>query len=156
MKGTRYGLHLSTGYSVFDRQRLMSLLHSLLRWLGLRQAGKRTFTLDDELLEHVQRLAEEEQIPTDQALSDLLAGAVNRRNQFQELADLWQTLSAREQQAVALVCLNYTYRQIGARLHVSSDSVKTYMHKAYTKLGVRDRGELRQKLAGWDFREWDR
>ena len=66
----------------------------------------------------------------------------------------WQTLTPREQQVAALVCLNHTSRQIAALLVISPETVKTHVGNLLRKFGLPTRQELRQALAGWDFSEW--
>ena len=67
----------------------------------------------------------------------------------------WRMLSPREQQVAALICLNYTGRQIAARLKISPETVKTHTRNLLNKFGLRTRTELRQVLADWDFSAWE-
>lgn len=71
---------------------------------------------------------------------------------------LWSTLSPREQQVVALTCMNLTNRQIGARLGIASSTAKTHIHNALRKFELHSKQDLRVQLANWDFsefRNWD-
>jgi DNA-binding CsgD family transcriptional regulator len=66
----------------------------------------------------------------------------------------WYSLSPREQQVAALICLNYTSRQIAARLRISPETVKTHTRNLLSKFDLRTRVELRELLADWDFSAW--
>lgn len=48
-------------------------------------------------------------------------------------------LSAREEEILGLVSLGLTNGQICRRLHLSEATIKTYLSRCYTKLGVNDR-----------------
>jgi DNA-binding NarL/FixJ family response regulator len=50
-------------------------------------------------------------------------------------------LSTREKQALGLVVLGLTNREIAARLHVSESTVKSHLASSFSKLGVRSRRE---------------
>ena len=50
-------------------------------------------------------------------------------------------LAPREREIVKLVSEGLTNRQIAARLGIGDETVKTYLERAYTKLGVRRRAE---------------
>ena len=69
---------------------------------------------------------------------------------------MWEKLTPREKQVVALVCLGYTNREVGEKLGISPSTVKTHLRGAATKFGVRGRGEIQRLLRNWDFREWDK
>ena len=56
----------------------------------------------------------------------------------------------------ALICLNYTSRQIAAKLHISPETVKTHAEHVLLKFSTTDRNALRMMLNGWDFSGWDR
>ncbi len=134
----------------------ISLWRRLLEVLGFRPPPeKRLFELDAVLAEYVRTLAEREQLRPDELASDLLSSGLAQRDQMQRAALIWRSLSPREQQVAALACLGYSNQQIGARLVITRDTVKTHMSNALHKYGVRNRSELRQVLEGWDFSEWE-
>lgn len=57
-------------------------------------------------------------------------------------------LSAREAEVVALIAEGLTNPDIAARLHVSTETIKTYASRCYTKLGVQNRTQA----AAWALR----
>jgi DNA-binding CsgD family transcriptional regulator len=66
----------------------------------------------------------------------------------------WGFLSAREQQVAALTCLNFTNRQIAARLRITPETAKTHVRNVLRKFDLHSKAELRRALADWDFSAW--
>lgn len=114
------------------------------------------FNLDVGTVRSLQNIAEHEQRTPEEIANKILEDAL-RGHQAQEIYwARWQTLSPREQEITALVCLNYTSRQIASRLGISPETVKTYVGRTLLKFGARDRTVLRIMLKEWDFSAWDR
>jgi ATP/maltotriose-dependent transcriptional regulator MalT len=57
-----------------------------------------------------------------------------------------ESLTAREQEVVALAVQGLTARAIGQRLHIGERTVETHLAHVYAKLGVRSRWELARSL----------
>ena len=74
----------------------------------------------------------------------------------ERLWNTWETLSAREKDVAAFVCLGYTNRQIAARLNISPYTVKDRLSSVFRKFDVHKRDDLRLLLSIWDFSEWER
>jgi DNA-binding CsgD family transcriptional regulator len=88
-------------------------------------------------------------------IPDILAAGLSQYASNERVWRTWESLTAREKDVVAFVCLGYTNRQIGARLHISPETVKDRLESAYRKFGVNKRSELRQILSIWNFDEWE-
>lgn len=56
-------------------------------------------------------------------------------------------LSAREQEVLALLAIGMSNREIGAELFVSAETVKTYVSRIFTKLGVSNRVQAAARAA---------
>ncbi len=82
-----------------------ALLDRLLGKLGLRRVERRKFTLDAALVQYVQALADDEQRPPEELAADLLNSGLAQRDLAQESWQRWRTLSRREQEVAALICL---------------------------------------------------
>lgn len=52
------------------------------------------------------------------------------------------TLSKRQEQCSQLASVGYSNKQIAVQLNLSVETVKTHLRIAYSKLGLRGRGEL--------------
>jgi DNA-binding CsgD family transcriptional regulator len=58
--------------------------------------------------------------------------------------------------SAALVCLGLTYKEIGVRLGISAETVKTHIKNSLAKFELHGQAALEQALSGWYFSEWDR
>jgi DNA-binding NarL/FixJ family response regulator len=112
------------------------------------------FHLDAAMLKEVRAIAEQEQRPADQVVSDLLAFALRHRRAAEENLARWSTLSPREQQVASLVAEGCTNREIAERLVISIDTAKTHVRNSVKKFGLRTKLDLRQALSDWDFSAW--
>ena len=111
-------------------------------------------SLDVELLLMLEQLALEEQRGLDELAAELLWGAVSERHAAARNFQPWQELTPRERQTAALACLGHTNREIAEMMVISTNTVKTHMRHVLRKFSVSSKSELREVLAGWDFREW--
>lgn len=137
----------------------MSIWERILYLIGLRPApGPRTYHFDasESLHAALSTLATDEGRPEDELIPDILVAGLTQYNANERLWNTWQTLTQREKDVTALVCLGYTNREIGARLYISPDTVKDRLGTAYRKFKVHRRSELRVLFSQWDFSEWDR
>lgn len=133
---------------------LLSLWRRLLQDLGLRRPARRSFELDDDLLLSVRRLARREQRPEEDVAADLLSYALAQRDAAEDNLRRWHSLSDREQEVTALVCLDLTNAQIAVHLSLSPQTVKTHVRNVLVKFDLHSKAELRQALADWDFSGW--
>lgn len=128
----------------------MTLWQSIQRIIGLQVLHLDSFTLDE-----LQNLAELENRPKEAVAADLLSFALVQRGAAETKLRRWQELSPREREVTALVCLDYTNRQIATRLALSTPTVKTHVRNILRKFGLSRRSDLRLVLAEWDFSAWE-
>jgi DNA-binding NarL/FixJ family response regulator len=133
----------------------MTIWQRILRALGYTPSPRVAFRADEALLHSLQTIAEREQRQADEVAFDLLATAVAQHQVDDAHVDHWRMLSPREQQVVALICLNFTNRQIAARLVIAPETAKTHVRNALRKFGLHSKAEIRRALADWDFSAWD-
>ena len=93
--------------------------------------------------------------PEDELIQDLLAAGLTQYYSSDVLSYQWETLSTRERDVAALVCLGYTNKEIGRRLSISPQTVKTHMRNVLIKFNLHTRSELKLSLQGWDFSLWE-
>lgn len=132
----------------------MPLLDELLDKLGLRRIERRRYMLDGPLVAYVEAVAEHEQRPPEDVAADLLASGAAQRDLAADTYQRWRTLSPREQQVTALVCLGYTHREIALKLVISPETVKSHMKRVLHKFNLHSKDELRMLTADWDFSAW--
>jgi len=114
------------------------------------------FNIDVDTLRSLEWIAERER-RTPEELANQILGEVLRTHRAQEDSwQRWRSLTPREHDVTALVCLLYTTRQIAATLRISPETVKTHVAHIMFKFDVPDRNTLRLLLSGWDFSVWER
>lgn len=119
------------------------------------QRPQQGFNLDVETLRSLELIAEDEQRTPEEIANRMLSEALRGRQAQKANWERWNSLTPREQQIAALVCLNYTSRQIASKLYISPETVKTHVEHVLVKFGVPDRMVLRLALSEWDFSAWD-
>jgi DNA-binding CsgD family transcriptional regulator len=133
----------------------MNIPKWIANFLGGYSSSQRSFQFDERLIESLQCLAEREQRSPEELATSLLTQALQERQVVDAHQQNWWTLSQREQEIAALVCLNYTNRQIAAQLNISPETVKSHVRNILYKFNVHNKQDLKQVLAQWDFSNWD-
>ena len=63
-----------------------------------------------------------------------------------EESELFKSLSQREQEILQALAKGYQYREIAEKLHISIETVRTYLRRVYEKLQVRSKVEALNKV----------
>ena len=129
----------------------MTIWQRILRALGYAPSSRLAFHADEDLLQSLQTIAEREQRRTGEVVFELLSSALAQRQVDDGLVAHWRFLSPREQQVAALTRLNFTNRQIAARLMITPETAKTHVRNVLRKFDLHSKAELRRALADWDF-----
>jgi DNA-binding CsgD family transcriptional regulator len=137
---------------MYPFRRVLAVVRS---WFKRDQTTK-NFTLDIEMIRSLRFLAERERRSPEEIANRILEDALHSHQRQEENWQRWVTLTPREQEVAALICLNYTSRQIAAKLFISPETVKTHVEHILLKFGVPDRNTLRLILTDWNFSEWDK
>ena len=66
----------------------------------------------------------------------------------------WKSLSKREQEVVALVCLGERNYEIAETLGIAHGTVKSHLENIFKKFGLRDRHAIKLALRDWDLHTW--
>jgi DNA-binding CsgD family transcriptional regulator len=133
----------------------MSIWKLICYWIGLRaDPGPRYFKFSDSTQVTLKTLAEHEGRPEHKLAQDLIAAGLSQYYSIDEHMEKWETLSARERDVAALICLGYTNQQIGERLFIAPGTVKTHITNVLRKFQLTSRYELRNLLSAWDFSAW--
>jgi DNA-binding CsgD family transcriptional regulator len=137
----------------------MSIWDRFLYLIGKRSTpGPRSYRFDvsDSLQKTLSTIAKDEGRPENELIPELLNAGLTQYVSNERIWKKWEILSPREKDVAALVCLGYTNREMGARLSISSETVKDRLETAMYKLNITKRAELRLLFANWDFSEWER
>jgi DNA-binding CsgD family transcriptional regulator len=132
-------------------QRMKAAVKRALQYLVF---ARRIFELDEEARQSIRLLSMRQEQPEGEVAAELVYFALAHRERAEANLRRWESLSPREKQVVALVCLNLSNQQIAERLVVSPETVKTHVRNALYKFNLRSKNELRLLLADWDFSAW--
>lgn len=114
----------------------------------------RVFLQDDELVAAIKDVARQQNRAEEEIIADFTKAGLNQLWSQNELEERWSSLSHREQQVVALICLGYRNYEIAEMLVIAPETVKTHLQGVFNKFNLRSSKELRFALKHWDFREW--
>jgi len=135
----------------------MSLLQRLLSYLmGERDRTEpsRVFLQDEELIAVIKDVAKQQSRAEEEVIADFTKVGLNQFLTQTELEKRWSSLSHREQQVVALICLGFRNYEIAQTLGIAPETVKTHLQHIFDKFHLRGSRELRLALKDWDFRDW--
>jgi len=134
----------------------MTLWKTLLRAVrGALPKARTALPLDAALLADIEARAAQEQRPCEVVARDLLVFALDLVDANEAHLDIWRTLSPREQQVAALLCLEYSNPEIAHRLKITNNTVKTHVSNVLRKFNLPNRDALRLALLSWDFSAWE-
>ena len=119
-----------------------------------RLQPKRTFSLDIETYNSLQRMAENEQSTPEQVAARLFEFAIREQDSHTGALRCWEDLTPRQKQVVAHICRRDTDRQIAAALHITPNTVKSHVKTILEKYDINNRPELRLLMSPWDLRAY--
>jgi len=133
----------------------MSIWRKLLSVIGLRPiSAPRKYTVSESMQVTLTTLAQHDGRPEDELIQDLLAAGLTHYYSSDVLLNQWESLSPRERDVAALVCLGHTNKEIGLRLSISPETAKTHLRNVLIKFNLYTRSELKLSLKDWDFNFW--
>ena len=119
-------------------------------------ATRLTFNLDQNTHQALQNRAQEETRSETELAAALLTDSLARLQAEDQYWQKWQSLTPRQQEVAALICMGYTNKQIATRLVISPETVKTHVRNVLYKFNLRRKTDLQRALAGWDFSAWEK
>lgn len=128
-----------------------------MQYLSRKKEGKQTtrlFLQDEELIAAVKDVARQQKRSEEEMMAEFTKAGLNQFLTQNELENRWSSLSQREQQVVALICLGHRNYEIATILSIAPETVKTHLQKIFDKFHLRSSKELRLALKDWDFRDW--
>jgi DNA-binding CsgD family transcriptional regulator len=109
---------------------------------------------DEELIAVIKDVAKQQSRAEEDVIAEFTKVGLNQFLTQSEMQARWTSLSHREQQVVALVCLGYRNYEIAQTLGIAPETVKTHLQHIFDKFHLRGSKELRLTLKDWDFRDW--
>jgi ATP/maltotriose-dependent transcriptional regulator MalT len=119
-----------------------------------RDGESRIFLQDEEIVAIVRNVAKQQGRSEEEIITDFTKAGWDQLQQENEMVEHWDSLSHREQQVVALICLGYRNYQIAEILVIAPETVKTHLQNIFAKFNLRSSKELRLALKEWNFAEW--
>lgn len=135
----------------------MFLLPRRLRELFQKKKGEdepRIFLKDEEIVTLVRKVSQQQGRSEEEVMTDFTKAGWDQLQQENEMMERWDSLSQRERQVVALICLGYRNYQIAEKLVIAPETVKTHLQNIFAKFNLRSSKELRFALKDWNFIEW--
>ena len=135
----------------------MSLFSRLIQYLLRKQDNaeeSRVFLQDEGLIAVIKDVAKQQQRAEEEIMADFTTVGLNQFLTQNEMETRWASLSHREQQVVALICLGYRNYEIAKILTIAIQTVKTHLQNIFHKFNLHSSKELRLALKIWDFRDW--
>lgn len=135
----------------------MFLLPRRLRELFQKKKGEdepRIFLKDEEIVTLVRNVAQQQGRSEEEVMTDFTKAGWDQLQQDNEMMERWDSLSQRERQVVALICLGNRNYQIAEKLVIAPETVKTHLQNIFAKFNLRSSKELRFALKDWNFIEW--
>lgn len=128
----------------------------LRRLLEMKKGAEesRIFLQDQEIITVVRKAARQQGRSEEEIIADLTKAGWDQLQQDIEMEERWNSLSHREQQVVALICIGYRNYQIAEILVIAPETVKTHLQNIFAKFNLRSSKELRLVLRDWNFSEW--
>jgi DNA-binding CsgD family transcriptional regulator len=140
---------------IFYYTKTMSLLKNFWHWINpIDRRQLLVLELDPANAQYLAQIAAGGEASPEQIAQELLKTALLDRQVAETNLARWQALTPRQQQVAALACLNFTNRQIAAKLSISPQTVKSHMRNLLHRFDLHSKTELRQALENWDFSEW--
>jgi DNA-binding CsgD family transcriptional regulator len=115
---------------------------------------KRALALDTQMLTVLHKTAAAQNRSEEEVLADWLDSGVKHSSKNWAAEAQWNSLTRREREVLALVCLENRNEDIAKELGISVPTVKTHLQNIFDKFGLRSKLELRQLLQDWDFVTW--
>ena len=114
----------------------------------------RIFLQDEEIVAIIREVAKQQGRSEEEIITDFTKVGWDQLQQETEMVERWNSLSHREQQVVALICLGYRNYQIAETSVIAPETVKTHLQNIFAKFNLRSSKELRLALKEWDFAKW--
>ena len=118
----------------------MSLLSHLMQYLFRTKDNEkqpRVFLKDEELIAVIKDVARQQSRAEEEIIADFTKVGLNQFLTQNEMEERWSSLSHREQQVVALICLGYRNHEIAKTLVIAPETVKTHLQSIFNKFHLR-------------------
>ena len=116
---------------------------------GEKKDEKRPFPLDVDILK-----VEDLKAGSDNVVEQITPQEFEVYPEDPSVRKPWFSLTGREREVAALVCIGYRDYEIASKLGIGYQTELTYMQNIFGKFGLRNRGKIRAALVSWSAEEW--
>ena len=102
-----------------------------------REKEAHLFSLDAGLVSSLRQSAQTQGRPEEEVLSDWANAGQTQVSRDAAAGTRWDSLSQREQEVLALVCLGKRNYEIAGMLGIVNETVKTHLQHIFRKFGLR-------------------
>lgn len=149
---------LDLKHTFYYNQSVMSLLPPFLRRLFQKKQQTdddfRIYFSDQELVFIIREVAQKQGRSEEEVLTEFAKAGKDLLFNNDILEEQWDSLTGREQEVLALLCLGHHNYQIAKILGISRETVKTHLQHIFSKFHLHSVKELRRALKTWSFTEW--
>ena len=133
----------------------MNILQRLGQLFNRKKRGNdsRAFSYEGHFATTLTEIARRQNRERSEVLENILRAGVDEILRGETYTAAWDSLSPREKEVTALICMWYSSYQIADILYISYDTVRTHSKHIYVKFNLK-RKELREALKDWRFAEW--
>src|SRR5689334_17268567 len=107
-----------------------------MQYLSRKKEGKQTtrlFLQDEDLIAAVKNVARQQKRSEEEMIAEFTKAGLNQFLTQSELENRWSSLSHREQQVAALICLGHRNYEIANILSIAPETVKTHLQRIFDK-----------------------
>ena len=121
----------------------MSLIRRIVETLQLAEDGssahdepaRSTADFARPLFYQIQRLAVTEGVGIDEMTVEILQAGIAKRQAYHQALRMWHSLTPREKDVSALICMGLSNEEIAERMHIARGTVRTHIRHILKKFG---------------------
>jgi DNA-binding NarL/FixJ family response regulator len=114
----------------------------------------RRYSAEEHLVLTLRETAERQGRSAEDVLDDVVRLRDETYQRERYFAERWDSLTSREQEVTALVCLGYKRNQIANILGITSETVKSHLESIFRKFRIYNTRHLSEFLKDRNFAEW--
>ncbi|MEM7798292.1 MAG: helix-turn-helix transcriptional regulator [Chloroflexota bacterium] len=106
-------------------------------------------------LRKIEKMAAYEDVDIIQVAYEITAAGIEQRQRYMRSMRIWHTLTPKELEVTALICLELSNEEIARELHIAPGTVKAHVHNILKKFEAESRYHVREQLMWWDAGTWN-
>ena len=116
---------------------------------GVKREERRAFPFDTDILN-----AEDLKVRSNDVVEQITPQEFEIYPEDPSIRKQWFSLTNREREVAALVCMGYRDYEIASKLGIGYQTELTHLQNIFGKFSLRSRGKIRAALFSWAAEEW--